>query len=99
MSKLITEFLDKQSEKRVLSDDGTTGVSPEAKRSNQDPEITVEDEETVFNPPEDAPRWVVMMMASMRKLYQRFDKYKLDTDAQLESIRERSTVTVRTKRP
>ena len=43
------------SEKRVLSDDATTGVSPEAKRSNQDPEIPVEDEATVFNPPEDAP--------------------------------------------
>ena len=91
MSKSIVDYMDKPTEKRVLSDDGTTGVSPEPKRSNHESEVNEEIE--VFNPPDDAPEWVMKMMACMRKLYQRFDTYKKDTDVEFEAIRDREKLT------
>lgn len=91
MSKSIADYMEKPTEKRDRSDDSTTGVSPEHKRTNQESE---DDEGDVFTPPEDAPRWVGMLFKSMKKisnrmdgLYEKFDCYKNDVDAKLDTIR------------
>lgn len=89
INEYFTATSQQHTDKRGLSGDSTTGVSPPQKKGTTD-----DDDDDVFTPPADAPAWAAMLIKSMKKISLRmdtlstkFDSYKSHFDEQISSLR------------